>query len=377
MEDGLYLQSLGAEVRACRFADDRLVDLGVWRRRQPLPGDIYLARVSRLDRTLGLAFCELGEGPAGVLPLDQAPKDLTDGMALPLRLVRAAAPGKGPKLAPARGPAAWRDGAAPRLLERRADPLARFLAPAPPAVFLDRAAFAGDLRDRGLDPRVVPGGFSGAVASRLDAEIEALLQPRVALAGGASLLFEPGETLSAIDVNLGGAGRGKAASAARTHNLAVLPEIARQLRLRALAGRIVVDVLAVAAGDRRTLKEAMTAALADDPEPAAVKLVTPTGLMELTRRRGLLSPLHELLCEPAGLFAGRRLTLRAEAAQLVRRLAARRRETPGARLRLVIAPDLLAQLEALEDWSDLSKGSLAVESREPGGDARYRLEDQR
>ncbi len=377
MEDGLYLQAIGGETRAFRFAEGRLVDLGIWRARQPLPGDIYLGRVKKLDRPLGLAFCDLGEGPAGVLPLDQAPQGLTEGATLPLRLVRAAAPGKGPKLSAARGPAGWREGPAPRLLERGPSPLARFLDPLPESVVVDSPGLAAELRDTGVAPKLHPGGFAPALANGLDAEVETLLQPRVDLPGGASLLIEPGETLTAIDVNMGGAGRG--ALAAETLNLEALPEIARQLRLRSLAGRIVIDCLALSGQDqRRELRAAMEAALAGDPERTRVMPATASGLLEVTRRRGLLTPLHELLTEAAGPFAGRRLTLRAEAAHLLRQVAALQRHAPGKRLILRLEAALRAELEAMEDWRGLIAASGALLHLERieaplGEPARHRL----
>ncbi len=361
MEDGLTIQAIGGETRAFRFAEGRLADLGIWRARQPLPGDVYLARVARLDRPLGLAFCDMGEGPAGVLPLDQAPAGLSEGASLPVRLVRSAAPGKGPKLAPARGPARWKEGSAPRLLERAAEPLARFLDPPPETLQVDTPGQAADLRARGLAPQLHPGGFAPALANLLDGEVEGLLQPLVELPGGASLLIEPGETLTAIDVNMGAGGRGESAVAAEALNLSVLPEIARQLRLRALAGRIVIDCLALAGRDqRRRLRSAMERALAGDPERTRVLPMTAGGLLEVTRRRGLFAPLHELLTEPAGPFAGRRLTKKAEAIQVLRHLAALQRQAPGQRLVLRAEAGLFAELERMEDWQGLSKASGAL-----------------
>ncbi|GAB5468145.1 MAG: ribonuclease E/G [Rhodospirillales bacterium] len=378
MENGLLLQALGGETRAFRFRDGDLVDLGVWRGRQPLPGDVYLGRVQRLEPALGLAFCDLGVGPAGVLPFDQAPKTLTEGLALPLRILRAAAPGKGPKLTAARGPTAWREGPAPRLLQAGSDRLARFLAPEPAEIQVDSADLARQFQARGLSAKLVPGGFSGSLANRLEAEVECLLRPRVDLPGGGSLLIEPGETLTAIDVNMGAGGRGGAAAAATAFNLQALPEIARQLRLRSLAGRILIDCLALASpAQRQGLRQAMGRALADDPETTRLRGLTESGLLELTRRRGLLAPLHELLTEPAGPFGGRRLTRRAAAAALIRRLSAQLRETPGAPLRLEVDPPLLVALDLLEDWQALRQAagpSLRLETREAApDDDGYRL----
>src|SRR3546814_13768837 len=52
--------------------------------------------------------------------------------------------------------------------------------------------------------------------------------------------------------------------------------------------------------DRKAVAAALRAAVADDPEPCQVFGVSPSGLLEMTRRRGR-PPLHELLCRPCGL----------------------------------------------------------------------------
>ncbi|MEQ8655499.1 MAG: ribonuclease E/G [Kiloniellales bacterium] len=389
LSDALYLQSLGGERRALRFRDGRLSDLGVWYPGQPLVGNCYRARVTRLEPSLGLAFCDLGSGPQGVLPLEQAPKSLTEGAALPVRLVRAAAPGKGPKLAPARGPADWQEGPTPRLLEAKTDLLARFLAPKPEAIFIDAPDWKGELgAAEGI--RFSPGGFSLSLTNTLEAEVEALLGPQVAVGGG-SLLIEPGETLTAIDVNLGAAGRGnvgrenvgrgnvgrgKAGQARAAFNHQVLDEVARQVRLRALAGRILIDCLSLdSSREREALKAAARQAFAGDSERVEVKGMTVTALLELTRRRGLFAPLHELLTagDPLG---GRRLKPRAEAAQVIRQLAARRRDEAARALVLEVSPSLLQVLEGLESWRAITAASgslLTVLSIEESQPARHRI----
>ncbi len=68
----------------------------------------------------------------------------------------------------------------------------------------------------------------------LEEQIAGLFDPRVPLPGGGSLVIEQTEALCAIDVNAGGA------SVDET-NAAAIAEIPRQLRLRGLAGQIVVD----------------------------------------------------------------------------------------------------------------------------------------
>jgi Ribonuclease G/E len=132
-------------------------------------------------------------------------------------------------------------------------------------------------------------------------QIEALRDPRVELPGGGSLLIEPVRTLTAIDVNLGAmAASGSAQAQALAVNLEAVPEIARQLRLRSIAGLIVVDFLELK--DRKArdrLIAELRTALADDGEPCQIAGMSSSGLLEMTRRRGGPT-LAETLSVPAG-----------------------------------------------------------------------------
>jgi len=120
-------------------------------------------------------------------------------------------------------------------------------------------------------------------------EVEALLNPQVSLPGGGTLIIEETAAVTTIDINTGGAGTGKggrAADLALATNLEAMKESARQMRLRNLAGLIVIDILATQGKDGpgrvvTTLKEA----LAPDPAGPQVLGTTKGGLLEVTRPR--------------------------------------------------------------------------------------------
>ncbi len=156
---------------------------------------------------------------------------------------------------------------------------------------------------------------------------------------GAELVFDQTESLCAIDVNSarhhGRAGRGP-----RDVNLAVAPEIARQLRLRAIGGAIVIDALKMARGDdRKQVLTALRRHLQGDPATCHVLGVSHLGLIELTRTR--LGPsLAERLLEPAA-APGPRADAAAHGA--IRELLAGKRP-PAGRYVLRAAPDVVAQL---------------------------------
>jgi len=74
-------------------------------------------------------------------------------------------------------------------------------------------------------------------------QVGTALAQRIVLASGVEVLFEPGETLTAVDVDSGSAGsrQGRAPRRPVEVNLDAAPAIAQQLRLRNLAGAVVID----------------------------------------------------------------------------------------------------------------------------------------
>ncbi len=136
--------------------------------------------------------------------------------------------------------------------------------------------------------RGTPGLFE---LTDLEGAFSALASPTVPLPGGASLVIEPTAALVAVDVNAG-------AVPPETINFAMLGPLAQQLRLRNLAGTIVVDLVGVpeTLKEQRKLLAALEDVFADDPCGAVVHGITRLGLVEITRtRRGL--PLHRLLLQ--------------------------------------------------------------------------------
>lgn len=114
----------------------------------------------------------------------------------------------------------------------------------------------------------------------VDGAIADLLEPHVPLAQGGSLVIERTEALTVIDVNGGDRGDPLAV------NLAAVPEIARQLRLRNVGGVVVVDFLTLKRpADQERLLLALTGAVADDPGNTQVYGLSRLGLVELTRQR--------------------------------------------------------------------------------------------
>lgn len=119
-------------------------------------------------------------------------------------------------------------------------------------------------------------------------QIDTALAPRIALESGVEVLFEPGETLTAIDVDSAAAGgrQGRAPRRPVEVNLEAAPAIAQQLRLRNLAGNVVIDFVNMrSAYDRDKVQAALAEVLASDPVPTQLYGFTRLGLFELTRAR--------------------------------------------------------------------------------------------
>lgn len=125
--------------------------------------------------------------------------------------------------------------------------------------------------------------------------IEGVCDRIVSLPGGARLTFDTAEALTAIDIDSGAGGRGSSDGASLKTNLAVLPEVARQIRLRNISGLIVVDFISVKRKDARAqFLQAVRQAFRHDPLQVDVLDLTVAGLVELTRRR-MSPPLDDLL----------------------------------------------------------------------------------
>ncbi|MCI1856656.1 MAG: ribonuclease E/G [Sporolactobacillus sp.] len=112
------------------------------------------------------------------------------------------------------------------------------------------------------------------------------LRSVVSLPGGASLVIDYAEALTAIDVNSGSVKAGNGwERTVMTINLQAAHQIARQLRLRGIGGMVVIDFLRQEhLPDRRRVLATLSEAMADDPMTVELFGYTRMGLVELTRK---------------------------------------------------------------------------------------------
>jgi len=121
----------------------------------------------------------------------------------------------------------------------------------------------------------------------LEHQLDSMHSPEVQLRSGGYIVISPTEALVAIDVNSGRATRGRnIEETALKTNLEAADEIALQLKLRDLAGLIVIDFIDMEdhrnqVKVERRLKDAMRS----DRARIQIGRISPFGLLELSRQR--------------------------------------------------------------------------------------------
>ncbi|MFN3468875.1 MAG: Rne/Rng family ribonuclease [Novosphingobium sp.] len=118
-------------------------------------------------------------------------------------------------------------------------------------------------------------------------QLTAMYDPVVQLKSGGYLVINPTEALVSIDINSGRSTKehGIEQTAVAT-NLEAAREIARQLRLRDMAGLVVIDFIDMEYGSNiRKVEKAMKEALKNDRARIQVGRISGFGLMEMSRQR--------------------------------------------------------------------------------------------
>jgi len=184
----------------------------------------------------------------------------------------------------------------------------------------------------------------------VERQLAALWSPRVPLPAGGSLVLQPTEALVAIDVNSGrDLGAPSLEQTALATNLEAAREVARQIRLRDLAGIIVVDFIDMLSADGwEQVRNTLAAELARDRASTMVEGPVAFGLMAITRKRGRNDLLRRLSVEcPVCQGSGRLLSPVEVAAAARRALLAHEAAQPGRRWRLLLHPSVAAQIETM------------------------------
>jgi len=123
--------------------------------------------------------------------------------------------------------------------------------------------------------------------SGIEAQLDRMLQPQVTLKSGGYLIMNQTEALVAIDVNSGRSTREHSIEeTALQTNLEAAEEVARQLRLRDLAGLIVIDFIDMEEKrNNRAVEKKLKDCLKNDRARIQVGRISHFGLLEMSRQR--------------------------------------------------------------------------------------------
>jgi Ribonuclease G/E len=311
-ERHIYIDAAPGETRGVVTLDGRPERLVIERAGEPFArlGARYQARVTRIDKGLGLALLNLG-AHAGALRLkpDRAPP--VEGQTLQ---VEVAIEPQGDKAAVVRAIDPEAGDAPAQSLEDR---LAKFA----PAASISRGLKARPIAD--------------------EAEDEALAIDHL-LPGGGAMAIEITRALTAVDVDLGAGGGRDPKRAARQANLNAIAALGRLLRLKALGGLVVIDLVG-RGHDGQALTQAVQAAFAPDQPGVAVGPISKFGALELALPRRY-RPVRDILCGGSD-----RPTVQTLGLRLLRAMETQGRADPGGRIVGRAAPGVAEAAAAQAD----------------------------
>ncbi|MCJ2087597.1 Rne/Rng family ribonuclease [Methylobacterium sp. E-005] len=121
----------------------------------------------------------------------------------------------------------------------------------------------------------------------VEQQLDAMFSTHVSLKSGGYLVINPTEALVSIDVNSGRATREHdIEDTALKTNMEAAEEVARQLRLRDLAGLIVIDFIDMEEKrNNRAVEKKLNECLKNDRARIQVGRISPFGLLEMSRQR--------------------------------------------------------------------------------------------
>jgi hypothetical protein len=274
------------------------------------PGTVLSARVSKIERGLGIAFLRAPSGEQLVCSRAALPEGTSEGGVLSVQIT---APARSDKSANAKvlGP-----DAAPLRIIGEAPPLKQQLQAFSPHQEIETGPEARDMADEAM---------------------AAVFETEFPLPGGASISIESTRALIAVDVDVGQAAGQDARFSATKVNQMALSEAARLARLKGLGGLMCVD-LAGKGHNGPVLLETAKGAFGPDQPGVALGAISRFGILELVipwRHK----PLIERLADPDG-----RPSALTEGLTLLR--AIEREAGPGRRVEALCSPAVSQAVES-------------------------------
>ena len=122
---------------------------------------------------------------------------------------------------------------------------------------------------------------------QIESQIELAFQREISLNSGGSIVIDPTEAMTAIDVNSARSTKGKdIEETAYKTNLEAAREIARQLRLRDVGGLVVIDFIDMTNEDHQNkVESAFRKAVYSDRARVQISNISRFGLLEVSRQR--------------------------------------------------------------------------------------------
>ena len=231
------------------------------------------------------------------------------------------------------------------------------------------------------------GGGPLFVVTGVEDQLEGIYSPTVQLPSGGYIVINQTEALVAIDVNSGKATRERnvEATALKT-NMEAAAEACRQMRLRDLAGLIVIDFIDMEDGkNNRAVEKKMKDGLKIDRARVQTGRISQFGLFEISRQRRRAGVL-ELSSEPCDHCGGtgRVRSIESAAIQLLRTIEARAADDRVQTVHVQASPEValyllnekrapIADIERechvvvrIEADEDLKTGAFNIEGRAEG-----------
>jgi ribonuclease E len=128
----------------------------------------------------------------------------------------------------------------------------------------------------------------------VESQVKSVFEREVSLRTGATIVFDPTEALTAIDINSARATKGfDIEETAYNTNLEAAKEIAAQLQLRDIGGLVVVDFIDMTSEEhKKSIEKAMEKATSSDRARIQIGTISRFGLLEMSRQR-LMSSVTE------------------------------------------------------------------------------------
>ena len=182
---------------------------------------------------------------------------------------------------------------------------------------------------------------------QVEQQIEASLDPVAQLKSGGYLVIHPTEALVSVDVNSGRSTkeRNVERTALKT-NLEAAEEVARQMRLRDLAGLVVIDFIDMDENrNNRAVEKKMKEALSQDRARVQMGRISQFGLMEISRQRRRRSLLEgsSASCEHCG-GVGRKRSVESSVLKAIRAVEEEGARKRAKRIRLKVSPNVALYL---------------------------------